>query len=1101
MDDPFLKNAVTRGAKQRSISIGRRGSILPNGPGKARHRIPLNFTAAIRRVLERLNASTAKGLLLAFVAGDSVLAQGTVRLGAERDSAGNIRCSSAGPTNRVYLLERSLDLNVWQEHARTHDAFLQYPIGQASSRGTAFFRAAARPKTVDDDWKNQILVSGDRFYSQPGSAGGSESRWVKFTIRLDQPDRVYFQDSAKYLFHYSFAIQRLPGFENLSPDEFDKISLDPAGQRLVLGAVVLPPDSTTREAGIQIVGRRPFAVQQIAAWFHLARSVLVVPAGWTLFYMPTFQQGGLTAEDEAFLARQGITVSSPSRWVRGNECYSPGWAYGRLKFVTASGIAAAFANGTLRYSDILLTDAVPAEIPLLAGTITLTPATPNSHVAILSRSFDVPFVFVADEQDREKLRSWDGQELLLLAERATKGATVQTLNVQGLLTDSQKEKLLRAKQPPPLNLAPFALKGALSLPVRNLTPQDIRFVGGKAANFGVLMRAIRESAPGDAIAFTFDLWSAFLDQVRPDGRMLRAVIAEKLRPFTFPPDVARLTKELADIRALIRTDTDFSPVQKTAILAALGGFDPRRYLRFRSSTNVEDSEQFSGAGLYDSYSGCVADDTDNDSAGPCRCDPAESAERGVFRALRRVYSSFYNDNAFLERLRHGVKEDAVGMAVLVHHSFPDELELANGVATLRGTLTSDRSLASLDGELVTQTGATSVTNPEGNALPEVVVAALTAGSPAKFDVRRRSSLVPLGGAVLGWPAEYDQLLGLFKAAAVEFAKATPARTQFVLDLEYKKIEPGRLVVKQIREVPSALVSANPAPFILNDAGRFVIFQHHGKDLYANHRLKSIWQFQGLAFRDDPGGAGFDYAVDVAYHDGTAIRSASGRIGSFPNASIRVAGRTLEYRWTWAQGPQRGDFLLKAAFGQDLSLARPVPLGDAETVRLSAAYSVPQIRFGLDGKAITVTNETTRLVPIEKITSGRLERSLTFRRGRATIETHYTLAFLKFGVPGIGIFDGKSFPLVSWGGTTISGLTTRPIMLTGPFSQTYDSSRHNFEETFLFEPRLEAGLDPRTLTELEAANIKTIRVSQFTANAGTQPDLRLWGFDDLLRPLN
>ena len=35
---------------------------------------------------------------------------------------------------------------------------------------------------------------------------------------------------------------------------------------------------------------------------------------------------------------------------------------------------------------------------------------------------------------------------------------------------------------------------------------------------------------------------------------------------------------------------------------------------------VEDSEAFSGAGLYDSFSGCAEDDTDADNAGPSRCD-------------------------------------------------------------------------------------------------------------------------------------------------------------------------------------------------------------------------------------------------------------------------------------------------------------------------------------------------------------------------------------------------------------------------------------------------------------------------------------------------
>ena len=60
------------------------------------------------------------------------------------------------------------------------------------------------------------------------------------------------------------------------------------------------------------------------------------------------------------------------------------------------------------------------------------------------------------------------------------------------------------------------------------------------------------------------------------------------------------------------------------------------------------------------------------------------------------------------------------MALLIHHSFPDEDEVANGVATL-SRYPSGRSTR-IDIKLVTQKGAVSVTNLEGGAIPEVVEA-------------------------------------------------------------------------------------------------------------------------------------------------------------------------------------------------------------------------------------------------------------------------------------------------------------------------------------------------------------------------------------------
>ena len=119
---------------------------------------------------------------------------------------------------------------------------------------------------------------------------------------------------------------------------------------------------------------------------------------------------------------------------------------------------------------------------------------------------------------------------------------------------------------------------------------------------------------------------------------------------------AELADALKGIRKLIR-DGEFVESQRQALIAALSPFDRTQKIRFRSSTNMEDSRHFTGAGLYDSYSGCLLDDTDDDTDGPCGCDSSKSEERGVFRAIKRVYASFYNHNAYLERRRFGRSEE------------------------------------------------------------------------------------------------------------------------------------------------------------------------------------------------------------------------------------------------------------------------------------------------------------------------------------------------------------------------------------------------------------------------------------------------------------
>ena len=213
-------------------------------------------------------------------------------------------------------------------------------------------------------------------------------------------------------------------------------------------------------------------------------------------------------------------------------------------------------------------------------------------------------------------------------------------------------------------------------------------------------------------------------------------------------------------------------------------------------------------------------------------------ERGVFRAIRKVFASFYNDNAFLERLKHDVNEAQVGMALLVHHSFPDEIELANGVATLEKSRGPDWSAS-----VVEQKGAVSVTNPPTDAVPEEVRIEAGFEGPSP-QVVRRSSLVSLReNTVLAWDAEYLELYELLVAAAERYCQETQ-KDDIVLDFEFKKIAPdGRLVIKQIREIPrpgdARVRHAVPA----GAAETYWTLQGRGSNVFTNHRLKSRWTLQ------------------------------------------------------------------------------------------------------------------------------------------------------------------------------------------------------------------------------------------------------------------
>lgn len=999
-----------------------------------------------------------------------------------------MRLRSTFHSNTVLGLQASTNLGSWQTIGTFHNALFDYPDAASGEWPRRFYRLAARPRGLTDDWKNQILFPVEPFRS---SNAVQSVTWVKFALVLAEPARIYYQDSRKYLFHYDFATHRLPPFLGMDPASFDAVSLRRTNQQVVLGAVLYPPLATTAEYGVQFVGLDPYTPEEIERWYKLVRATVYASNAAQALYMPSFEQAEVARTRAEEFAARGIPVGTLDRWVTLNPCYSTGWAVGRLKYFAAGEVTAAFADGRLAPGDILLTDGVPADTPIVAGIVTLTPSTPNSHTAILSQSFGLPFVYLADPADQARAVGLAGRKVLLRATASQGVAQIKLLDVDGLLEPALEAEMLALKVPAPLNFQPRETYGALWASTELLTPADIRYFGGKAANYGLLRRAIPTNCPA-AIAFSFDLWETFLEQQLPGGRTLREEIAARLAPYTnYPPDIVSLKTNLAAIRNLFTRTATFSPAQRQAILGALvPHFDPLRKIRFRSSTNVEDAEQFTGAGLYDSYSGCLQDDLDGDTAGPCWCDPAESNERGVFRALQKVYASFYNDDAFLERLLHQVDETRVAMGVLVHHSFPDEEELANGVALLAFSHTAYST--NLSGDLVTQWGAVPVANPEGSALPEIV-SAFRYNTSTSLTLRQYSSLLPLGDYVMDWPADYRAFMDLFAAVGAAFRQFYPGKTSFRLDFEYKKdLRLGR-VVKQVRELPQATATNSVIPFLVDEPLVCTVRQAEGDNVFASHRLKSVWNLHTANLRLAPTNlAGGIYTTGTCeFVENGAVQALSGSLSAWPNASNAPAG-TVNY-WTTGAGDGRRTWQLATALVTNVPAAQPPVLTQGDFSReVTVAYATPMPVLDWMGEPATVTNETVRLEPRPTLSpEAILQERLLVRTNVATVQTRF---YWPKEPQGVIIYTA---PLLQFAETRITGLTTSPIVLTNAYSQTYGPGHHNFSEEFIFEPRLEPGLSPATLAELQAANIQLIYVHW---RLGGSTTWRIVGLDNKIRPL-
>jgi hypothetical protein len=341
----------------------------------------------------------------------------------------------------------------------------------------------------------------------------------------------------------------------------------------------------------------------------------------------------------------------------------------------------------------------------------------------------------------------------------------QGVQVPGL-DDSQTE-LRDAGQIVPEGTPPTELHEVIA--------QGTRAFGGKAANFGALSHVPGLNVPR---GFAVPIYH-YLQFMRENGfdQRVAALIADP----AFQNDARLRDTKLAELRAdMQRADVDpeFEQLLSSRLERDYAGVR----MRFRSSTNAEDLDGFTGAGLYTSESGNVGD------------------RQSILDAVRRVWGSVWSFRAFEERSYRSIDHQRVGMALLVHPSF--STEEANGVALTNNPF--DQQGLEPAFYVNVQVHEFSVVQPPPGTTPESFL--------HYFDVTNRpvsylseSNLVAPGGRVLS-PAQVEELGAALYAIRQFFTPAyAPERGSgawWAMDVEFKfDAEDGevpRLFVKQAR---------------------------------------------------------------------------------------------------------------------------------------------------------------------------------------------------------------------------------------------------------------------------------------------------------------
>jgi pyruvate,water dikinase len=484
----------------------------------------------------------------------------------------------------------------------------------------------------------------------------------------------------------------------------------------------------------------------------------------------------------------------------GYEAYTLARGCGTVRRYTLAALEAAEQQAEIGWQDLLVTDEAPLDIEtVIAGIVTGTRQGELSHLNVRSASRGTPNCYVRDAY--ELLAEWDGQ--LVALECGPDQATVEPINVE------EAQTCWEELRPEPVTVTPADFTATELMPLLDLpttTAEERRAgvgrFGSKGANLAVLYQRIDSSLQLQGFLIPLHYYQAFMTESSwsvdlgggAETLSYQETIERYLEDSTFSTDGVERRGRLDALRASMRAaqcDPQLVAAIETAILDTYGTDDVM--VRFRSSSNAEDALNFNGAGLYDSTSACLADETDADTVGPSHCDASQPDERDVCRGLTRVWASLWNLKAFEEREWYGVDHREVAMGILVDTRTANEL--ANIVAFTGNPLLQgdDRFLVNA------QAGELDVVSAEAGVWPEKVLLSLDAGSVVEIERVRSSTELPEGEWVLDDPTL--ELLGASLANIAEVFpvdEPAPETATVLLDTEWKLRQDGQLVVKQVR---------------------------------------------------------------------------------------------------------------------------------------------------------------------------------------------------------------------------------------------------------------------------------------------------------------
>jgi len=602
----------------------------------------------------------------------------------------------------------------------------------------------------------------DRLAKRDNFPGAQNVKEVKFLITdvAGNPE-LYFINVNQHQFHFDFAREALGLYGDLSFGDglavFNGTTYFTSRRDQLAGSLVyhenyIGPGDERGIFTLEFWPTDPVAFEKI----ELAYELIGTNAPFIdrlVYHAPSETQREVQAlSRERF--EKSLVRSIETEELFGNNLYTPmnqRFAYGRLTLAEGADVLSA--------RDIVIFRNLPNDLTYVSGIITEVPQTPLSHVNLKAQQNGTPNAFIAGASTHPDLVPFLGENIFY--EVRPDGFEVR-LATQVEVDDYFESIRPTAKSFPLRNLAVTEVR-----PLDEISFSETAAFGGKATNVAELRKIMAFDVP-DGFAIPFYFYDEFM---KHNGfyASAQAMMAE----VAFQSDPAWRKRALKEFRSTMKKESSLPGWMFTALSDLQNSFPDEVTPRLRSSANAEDSVEFNGAGLYDSYT--------------------HHADEGhLSKSVRQVWASLWNYRAYEEREFYRIDHLSSAMGVLVHPNFKNEQ--ANGVAVARNIFDPNWEGYYLN----VQVGEDLVTNPELNSVPEELLVARLATSKYEIQYIRSTNQLPLGERVL----TREQILRLvtrMRQANIHFSRLysgfDPA---FAIEIEFKITEEGDLSIKQAR---------------------------------------------------------------------------------------------------------------------------------------------------------------------------------------------------------------------------------------------------------------------------------------------------------------